>query len=880
MKRQLTAFVCLLLGLVAAAKTHAPSATQTPNIPTIYVDANGVMRWSDTKQEASFYGVNYTVPFAHAYRAISYLGLDRKAAIDKDVYHFARLGFNAYRIHIWDVEISDEKGNLVENDHLELLDYLIAKLRERDIRVVITAQTNFGNGYPERNQPTGGFSYLYDKCDVHANPEAIAAQERYIAALVKHVNPYTGQAYLSDPYIVGFEINNEPCHSGTVAATKAYIDRMLGALKKAGNRKPVFYNVSHNQEVVEAYYQTAVQGTTYQWYPTGLVAGRTRTGNFLPNVDNYHIPFNQVKGFAQKARLVYEFDPADVLYSYLYPAMARTFRSTGFQWITQFAYDPIDMAWANTEYQTHFLNLAYTPGKAISMKIAAEVARNVKRGESFGSYPADTLFGAFRVSYTQDLSEMNSGEKFYHSNHTTTQPVSPQELQSVAGCGNSPIVRYEGTGAYFIDRLESGVWRLEVMPDAVVVNDPFAKPSLKREVVRTLYGTWDMTLRLPDLGDSFTVTALNEGNSYNKEDSYQNAATQGTIKALKPGVYLLQRQGVKPSHTWQAESQWQHIRLKEYVAPAPAPSSSPAASASTGTGISPATAYNVMHQPAQVAEAGQTLILQAEIAGQPQPDSVIIYTDKISFWNDRNPHIRMTRTEGYTYTATIPGDEVKRGIFRYNMVVCRDNEQQTFPGGTSGNPLDWDYATDNYFTTKVVVPGSPVTLFTVTDDWSGVEQYAMPEWCRMQRRVENDSPAERSALYFSFESSEENPRFFLRKDIKQAVSNRPEAISKATHLCVMLKQAPRQLSIGFLTADGFTYTVSAPGDTMLRIPLTDLKQTATALLPHPYPVFLKKYFEPDIQLPFKISRIEQLEISFDGAKGEKAEIGLENIWLE
>ncbi len=53
-------------------------------------------------------------------------------------------------------------------------------------------------------------------------------------------------------------------------------------------------------------------------------------------------------------------------------AMVRTFRTAGFQWITQFAYDPMDIAYANTEYQTHFLNLAYTPHKTISMKIAAE----------------------------------------------------------------------------------------------------------------------------------------------------------------------------------------------------------------------------------------------------------------------------------------------------------------------------------------------------------------------------------------------------------------------------------------------------------------------------------------------------------------------------
>ena len=32
----------------------------------IYVDKEGVMRRSDTKEEVSYYGTNYTLPFAHA----------------------------------------------------------------------------------------------------------------------------------------------------------------------------------------------------------------------------------------------------------------------------------------------------------------------------------------------------------------------------------------------------------------------------------------------------------------------------------------------------------------------------------------------------------------------------------------------------------------------------------------------------------------------------------------------------------------------------------------------------------------------------------------------------------------------------------------------
>ena len=659
MKRQfILTFICLLFTF-----TGMQGKVTTP---IIYIDGNGVMRWSDTHEEASFFGVNYTLPFAHAYRALGYLGLDRKAAIDKDVYHLSRLGLNAYRIHLWDVELTDGQGNLLENEHIDLMDYLIAKLKERNIHIVITAQTNFGNGYPERNIQTGGFSYNYDKCDMHSNPEAIAAQETYLRDLVKHTNPYTGLAYKDDPSIVGFEINNEPCHSGTKEEVKAYINRMLKSMSKAGNRKPVFYNVSHNGYVAEAYYETTVQGTTYQWYPIGLVSGQTQQGNFLPYVDRYDIPFaGKVKEFNKKARMIYEFDPADIMYSYMYPAMVRTFRTAGFQWITQFAYDPIDLAFANTEYQTHFLNLAYTPNKAISMKIAAEAARSLKRGESYGSYPQDTIFGnGFRVSYAEDLSELNNGEKFYYSNQTNTPPKDASKLVSIAGCGSSPIVDYEGTGAYFIDCLESGVWRLEVMPDAVVVNDPFAKPSLKKEVVSIIYGTWDMALRIPDLGKAFTLTALDK-----KNDRKEETVTNGVICDLRPGVYLLKRNGCTPQQNWKADSRWNSIRIGEFVAPTPRTMD-----------------YKVTHTPASIAEAGKALIINAQVAGSVFPDSVIIYTDKVSFWNEHNPYIKMKRTSGYTYQAILPAADIKEDCFKYNIIVCRGDSTHTYPVGNSVNP--------------------------------------------------------------------------------------------------------------------------------------------------------------------------------------------------
>jgi len=49
------------------------------------------------------------------------------------------------------------------------------------------------------------------------------------------------------------------------------------------------------------------------------------------------------------------------------------------------------------------------------------------------------------------------------------------------------VVSYEGHRAYLLDRLEKGVWRLEIMPDAVCVRDCFERASLKKKVAVILW---------------------------------------------------------------------------------------------------------------------------------------------------------------------------------------------------------------------------------------------------------------------------------------------------------------------------------------------------------------------------------------------------------
>ena len=600
----------------------------------IYVDAHGVMRKVENHEEVSYFGVNYTVPFAHAYRALGYLGVDRKLAVERDVYHLSRLGFNAFRIHVWDVEISDANGNLLNNDHLDLLDYLLAELKKRDIDIVLTTQTNFGNGYPERNIDTGAFSYDYEKCQIHDNEEAIEIQERYIYQFVTHLNPYTGKSYAADPDVIAIEINNEPCHSGDAVAATNYINRMVTSARKGGWKKPLFYNVSHNQQIVQGFLDADIQGGTYQWYPVGLVAGYERKGNFLPLVDNYDIPFRNNRNFDKLARIIYEYDPADNLYSYLHPAMVRTLRKEGFQWITQFSYDPIDMARFNTEYQTHFLNLAYTPQKALSMMIAAEVARTIPRGADYAVYPQDTIFDVFRVSYHQNLSEMNSKEKYLYSNNTSIPPIDPDMLQQIAGWGNSPIVRYSGTGAYFLDRVNEETWRLEVMPDLLLTDDPFMKPSLHREVGAIIYREHPMSIRLASLGEEYTYRAINRNN-------YRSGKAVDGIMNIYPGTYLL---------TKNPDSLPSNVD-STFVAPAETENM-----------------FKIVHEPAKSAARGDSLTIRAKLFAKSLPDSVVIYPREVSFWSNRNRLYKMHHTGSYEYEATI-GTDVLKDEFAYNIVA-------------------------------------------------------------------------------------------------------------------------------------------------------------------------------------------------------------------
>ena len=869
-------FFSLLSGALLAAMLGSAAHAQTPT-PTgdVFVDAKGVLRWQKTKQEVALFGVNYTAPFAYSYRALTKQGINPEQAIDQDVYHLSRLGVDAFRVHVWDIELTDTAGNLQQNEHLRLLDYLITKLKARNIKIILTPIAYWGNAYPEPKNTGAGFSSIYDKGQAYTNPRAIRAQENYLGQFLNHRNQYSGLLNREDPGIIAYEVCNEPHYHLPLAPVLSFANRMVAAMRATGLQKPIFYNIAESPQVKDAILDANVQGYSFQWYPEGLVAGHELKGNFLPYVDQYPLPYKADKRFDNKAKMVYEFESADVLQPIMYPFMAKSFREAGFQWATQFAYDPMGIAAFNTEYQTHYLNLAYTPAKALSVLIASRVFHESKRGQSFGRYPADTVFGAAHVSYRQQLSEWNAPTEFYYTANTRSRPVQPAKLRHVAGVGSSEVVQYGGSGAYFLDQVSAGMWRLEVMPDAVPIQDPFETASPYKVVTQIVWNEQPLTVNLPDLGPGFLLRALNGNNQTTGQ------ASAGQLR-IKPGTYLLTKSA---SPQWPATpTHLGTLGLSEFVAPP-----------------SRLLRAQVQHEPAPQATAGQPVTITATVAGVAATDSV---------WLVARHYYGPTRTLPMHYTslgtvaATVPAALTYPGVLRY-WIVIKHYGTHTFPtgpnasksddlteGGQPGSPRDWYFVDDAHYEVPLVAATAPLPLFRADADRGHVEAQGLrPQaWvdypttstgalalCLVVAPPKADQPAPAAG-----------PAAALRVYLGPKMAGRATDLSNFKELAIKAQTnqpAATQLRVLLITKDAVAYAATVPlaatpGE--VRVPLSALQPAPLLLTPRPYPGFLPLTFSLATRPPFRLAEVEVLQLVLDGPAGlsEPLHVDIESVNLQ
>lgn len=767
-------------------------------------------------EEVALFGANYSLPFAFGYRSVKAMGLSHEEMIRLDVAHLARLGVTAYRIHLWDRLISDRDGNLLENEHLKLFDFLLSELKRYNIKAVVTPIGWWGSGYPAPDPTEPGFSVLYSKNQMNEKADAIKAQHRYLTQLMAHKNR-DGVPYAKDPNILAFELFNEPKHADAGTVTK-YVNDLVKVMRDAGVTKPLFYNSSEQgnwPEFAKALCQSNIDGVSFQWYPTGLLKYSSLQSNVLGSVAQYHNPFKDIAACAGKARMIYEFDAADVKAPLLYPAMARSFRATGFQWATQFAYDPAALAASNAEYNTHYLNLLYTPAKAISFLIAGEVFRNLPRGADTGAYPASNQFGGAALNVRLDpaagLALLNNGSRFYHSNSTDAAPLDVATLEHIAGVGSSKLVQYRGSGAYFLDKQQDGFWQLEVYPDATELDDPHQNSSLKREAVRLSVSTREMTVKLADLGQSFVLQ---------RTDGTQLSAKNGSV-TLTPGRYLLAKTAALFA---QYKTQNRPFLLPAIAEKPPL----------------------LVHQPLRQWPIGQPLPVCAQLSATQLSGLKVSLFYRLAGEGQVQQQQMLAEDLGrYCTKLKLP---TQSGLLQYQLVLQENSKPLSFPGAVAALPSDWDFpqSPQHQFSTLLQQPGAAVPLFDARIDQSGDQTTLLypkdaqvtQQWLageRQQGLVLRLRPAKTPDW-------QRPPLPLLRTETHAVMGLTQRDLSGYTKVAIKMRAVKDKLPVRFalLNKDGLAFGIDLEASSDWRyqlVPLSALQATPT-LLTQAYPTFM------------------------------------------
>jgi len=829
-----------------------------------------VIRWQDSRKEVALFGANYVLTTASDYRAAGYLHADRKRMIDDDMAQFARMGWDGMRLTFWgDWEASDTAGNLIANDHLDLLDYLIARAKERGISMLFSPIQLYGSNWPDALGDTTapGFGRRFGKGRMGVYPPAIAAQVKYLRQILNHVNPYTHIALKDEPAIIFIELVNEPWHHpDDLPGSIRYINALTDAVRSTGCQKLIFYNVSQDFRIADAIRRSKAQGITFGWYPTGLNAGHELEGNYLRGADAY--PDMLRPALARLPRIVYEFDSPDLRTGTMYPAMARTFRAVGTQFAAMFAYDMLATASRNLGWQTHYLNLVYTPRKAMSAIIAAEVMRRLPRMKEYGPYPENTRFGDFHISYDGDLGELVARDAFLYTSSTSATPPDPAALQRVAGHGSSPVVTYGGTGVYFLDKVRPGVWRLEVYPDAVPIRDPFEPPSADKIVTRAISRAWPMTIMLVELGASFSVQPI-------APTGQQLQATNGSF-VVRPGVYVLSARGPVDLATMPARIG--QIGFNEYHAP-------------------PADTVPLTVQALAAPQylAGQDAEVLVSIVGLAAPDSAKLFVRRAPAGSYQQ--LLMRPAGGYAYTGAIPSAMLREGPHQFVITVYHRDSLTTFPGGSPGAPTDWNYSSKAVWQFDVVSPTTPLRLFDPATDAARLAFTRIGDAGRRGLfRVVPSTATGQPALHFELPVDSASgwtaPDYTASLVVKSRVVARRESMTAARDVRIRVRAlGPHEvLHVTLMEDDGTSWTApvtvdSAWADQVIRLDQFTIGRGV--LLPEGFPGEWHYWVGPAAGRGgsgdhLRPEHLERLQLSLrreDGVAAKPGSYGVEVEWI-
>ncbi|HEX2778822.1 MAG TPA: hypothetical protein VHM30_04930, partial [Gemmatimonadaceae bacterium] len=499
-------------------------------------------------------------------------------------------------------------------------------------------------------------------------------------------------------------------------------------------------------------------------------------------------------------------------------AMARTMRSVGAQLVAMFAYDMLGTASRNLGWQTHYLNLVYTPRKAMSAVIAAEAMRRLPRGKSWGAYPANRRFGDFEVSEVENSAVLAAEDAYMNAGATPVKPPRPGRLTRVAGYLSSPVVRYDGEGVYFLDRVRPGVWRLELYPDAVPVRDPFELMAPEKIVTRAISRAHPMRIALPDLGATFSARRIapEEARPGDVERTADGAIT------VWPGVYILSRDGVAARVSLPATIG--ALRMDEYHAPP-----------------RDTVPLTVIPLAATEFDRGAVIDIGARVVDTVAPDSVVLSIRRLDQGWFR--HFPMFALRAYEYRAWLPPDTIGIGPFEYAITVVRGDSAITFPDRVRERPGDWNFHARELWRAAVVPPRTALRLFAAGEDARSLSFSRIGDGYREGIYRVLTSPADGAPilqLALPRIDGRSPADYTTSLVIAERIATRGAPSADASRLRVRVRgvNGSDVVHLTLVERDGTAWGTELRADSAWRevaIPLADLRPTRSVKLPEGYP---------------------------------------------
>jgi hypothetical protein len=443
---------------------------------------------------------------------------------------------------------------------------------------------------------------------------------------------------------------------------------------------------------------------------------------------------------------------------------------------------------------------------------------------------------------------------------TRSAPPRPERLRRIVGYGSSPVVRYDGAGVYFLDKVRDGVWRLEVYPDAVPVRDPFEQPSADKIVTRAIHRSWPMRVELADLGKTFTIRPVAGGTASPR-------AHDGTFE-VRPGVFLLSASG--PVERSSLPARLGNLAFDEFHAPSTDP-----------------LPVQVVHDPVKEHPADRAVEIVARVVDDSPPDSVWLFVRPSGtggYW--RFP---MRSVGSYDYRGVIPDTVFREGVYEYLISVKRGTTVTTFPQRVGKQPWEWSFVTNEVWSTSIVAPRSPVRLFEPATDvhrlaFTRIGDNVRQGIFRLVRSSRTGNPA--LHLEIPVVDGRSPSDYTASLVVKDRLSSRGESLSNARALTVRLRGlGPRQtLHLTLMEKDGTSWSVPIDVDsgwTERTVPLGDLAAARGVLLPQGFPGEWAYWVPPAAGRggngdAIRATDIERLQLSLRGeARAQAGKYGVE-----